>query len=290
MSTIEIELTDPSKELAALADIITKANGGGNVVDGLSKCVNIPVDDPDLLDVLAAVQRRIRDVEDLAKTVKDTDFDQEMRNDVLSAVRSFSQLVHPKNANAGWDQVRSDRLAAKNITALRFFSQTARRYCPLRVVPPKARDEVLERLADIIIEIEGEENLEDWRKTILVNGLKRVQLVLKHLPFFGHEAAITELWVVHQKVSLVVNGVAGLKKKSGGLERVLVVLGLAGSLFVLPADAADALNHYKTWMMNWSNAVLQIITDAGGPFEIRLLPAPNAISPTSNSGLISPAP
>jgi hypothetical protein len=203
MSTIEIELTDPSKELAALADIITRASGGSNAIDGLAKCINVSLDDPEFLDILAAIQRRIRDVEELVKMANDVDFDQEMRNDVLSAVRSFSQLVHPKNAHTGWDQIRSSHLTAKNITALRFFSQTARRYRPLRVVPAKAREETLEKIVSVIAETGSDQSLEEWRRTILISGLQRTQLVLKHLPFFGHEAAIGELLAVHQKLSLI---------------------------------------------------------------------------------------
>lgn len=147
MKPVEIELTDPSKELATLGELFTGTVGGGHsAIDCISKSIGISLDDPEFLDVLAAVQRRIRDVESLAKIADDSDFDQEMRNEVLTAVRSFAQLVHPKNAHTSWDQIRSSNLPAKNITALKFFSQTARRYRPLRVVPAKAQKEALKKL------------------------------------------------------------------------------------------------------------------------------------------------
>jgi hypothetical protein len=274
MSAIEIELTDPSKELTTLGDIFTKASGGNNTIEGLARCINISVDDPEFLEILAAIQRRIRDVEELAKVAGDADFDQEMRNDVLAAIRSFSQIVHPKNAHIGWDQIRSSHLTAKNITALRFFSQTARRYRPLRVVPLKTREEILGKISDAIAEIENDTNLEHWRKTILVGGLRRIQLVIKHLPFFGHDAAIAELWNVHQKLSLVINDIEATGRKSSTLKHALLALSLVGSLFVLPADAASALNHYKAWMVTWSNEVLRIVTDTNRATETKLLPPP----------------
>jgi hypothetical protein len=56
----EIEMTDPAKELAALAELFSGMTGvGGNTITAISNLVGIGLSDPELLEVLAALQRRV---------------------------------------------------------------------------------------------------------------------------------------------------------------------------------------------------------------------------------------
>jgi hypothetical protein len=274
MGQLEIELTDPSKELSALAEAIVRAPGGQNVVQGLSKCIGISPDDPEFLDVLAALQHRIRDVELLARSASDPDFDEKMKNQVLSAVQHFAEIVHPKNANAGWDQLRSSMLSTNTITTLTFFSQTARRYKPLRVIPTKDRDEALKKLSETIEEVENDKVLKDWMKVILVDGLKRIHLVLRRLEFFGHDAAITELLLAHQKLVVIGGAVKSEKLVSHSFRTAVFAFSVVGNLLVLPDNIVTAVDHYKSWTYTWSNELLKIIIDTSELSEQRLLPPP----------------
>jgi hypothetical protein len=275
MVQMEIELTDPSKELSALGELVGRVAGGQSVIQGLSKCIGISLDDPEFLDVLAAIQRRIRDVEHLAKTADDSDFDEKMKSQVLSAVRNFAEFVHPKNANVNWDQLRSSMLSPNTITTLTFFSQTARRYRPLRVVPAEAREEVLTKLAETIQEVNKDKNLEEWMKNTLVEGLERIDLVLRHLQFFGHDVAITELLLAHHRFSIIGRAIETCKSNSPSFRGALLGISLAANLFVLPHDVIEALDEYKSWAPTWSNEVLKTITESSVFFlERRLLPPP----------------
>ncbi len=271
MASVTMELTDPAKELTALSQLILNSTGGHSTLDGLSKCIGISVDDPEFLEVLAAIQRRLRDVELLASAIDEPDFDQELKNEVISAVHSFGQMFHPKHANGGWDQARTNYLPAKNVQALRFLSQTARRYRPLRVVAIKARDEVLTKISDIMNEVRNDHDLQEWMKTILVSGLERVSLILRHLHFFGHEIAITELFLAHQRLSAIHRGLEA--EGSNSFWKTLAILSAAANLFVLPADTVTALDHYEMWI----SPLLQVITET--PPKQRLLPSPTAILP-----------
>jgi hypothetical protein len=115
MKTLEVELTDPARELTALSQLILDAPTGGNTLEGLSRCIGIPVDDAEYLEVVAAIQRRVTDAEALAIRIDDTDFDQELKNEVLSALRSFRQILNPKTASNAWDQARNAFLPPKNV-------------------------------------------------------------------------------------------------------------------------------------------------------------------------------
>jgi hypothetical protein len=278
MNSAKIELTDPAKELAALGQLFLGSPSANTAIAGLSSCIGISLDNPEFLDVLAAVQRRVREVEVLAATVDDDDFDQELKNEVLSATKSFTQLLHPQNAHAQWDPIRSAHLPAKNITALRFFSQTARRHRPLRVVSEDERNKALDKVRGVMKEIRSDNQLDDWMKIVLISGLERVHLILRHLRFFGHELAIMDLFVAHQKVSVVAQTAETQNSKSTSVWQALAVLSIVGNLFILPDQALTAFDRYRGWARIWSNQVLEIIATPQIPPDQRLLPSPAAIT------------
>jgi len=185
------------------------------------------------------------------------------------------ELVHPKNAHGSWDHIRQSSLSPKNITALKFFSQTARRYRPLRIVPSAAQQEARQKIADIIAQVRDDKELEDWMKTILITGLARVELMLKYLKFFGHEAAITELILTHQKLSVIRVALESKKSSSNSFQQAVVALSVIANLFVLPDAAITAFKHYKASAYN----VLDVIVQTEHQLEQRLLPAPEAFPP-----------
>jgi len=279
VDSIEIELTDPAKELASLGQRIVDAAGGGVAIKGLSQCIGISMDDAEFLEVLAAIQRRVRDVESLADAANSSDFDQELKNEVLTATRNFTLLLHPKNAHVAWDQLRLSHLPAKSITALKFFSQTARRYRPLRVIPNEKREEVLVKIVETRELVLKDDDLQEWMKTVLISGLNRVHLIIRHLQFYGHEFALIELFLAHQGASVVasVENNDAIASGKSSVWQALAALSIVGGLFILPDQAITAFDRYKTWPSAWSDAVLRVITVPQSPAEQRLLPAPAAI-------------
>jgi len=274
MSSTEIEITDPARELSTLGRHFLDSKGGGSTTEGLSRSLGIGVDDPEFLEVLAAIQRRVRDLEKLASTVAEADLAPELKRDVVAAARAFTNLLHPKHASSPWEQTRSKFLPEKNVTALKFFSQTARRYRPLRKVPDEKQKEVLSKIIEAIESVLSDDELEDWIKPPLLDGLEHIRLVLKHLQFFGHEAAIADLFLVHQRFSAAAEMMAEAKPatQSGNIWKALNVLGVAGSIFVLPHEGANALSTYIDWTGNF----LKVITSPHIPPDQRLLPPPVA--------------
>jgi hypothetical protein len=206
-----------------------------------------------------------------------------LRTKVLNASRNFSQPLHPNNAFSLWDQSRSKLLTRENLTALRFFSQTARRYRTLRVIPPNSRDDALKEIAEVIEAVRCDNDLDQWMRALLLVGLQRVQLIIRHVFVFGHDAAITELFLLHQK--LIVFAQTGKEKPSmaSSFWKTLTVLSLVGNLFVLPDQGVAALDRYKMWTSVLANEVLAVITAPQAPPDQRLLPPPAALVPRGNA-------
>lgn len=273
METVAIEITDPAKELTTLCEFLQGTSGGTNTLDALSKCIGISPEVPELLEVLAALQQRVKELTLLVNEISDSVLDKELKSEVLSSAGNFAQVFHPRNLQTPWDQIRRNFLPERNVQALRFFSQTARRYRPLRVVPAKARDEALVEIAKIILEVRADRDLEEWMRPILIEGLNRIQLVLRHFPFFGHEQTIIELFLAHQKFLVVRDALENANSKSASFWKALATFGILGNLFILPNEAVTAFDRYKTWTAPF----LRQITDSQLPLNQRLLPPPTAV-------------
>src|SRR5262245_40940675 len=69
LETIAVEMTDPAKELRLLGLHFLGTEVDGNVITGLSTAIGLDQDSPDFLEVLAIVQRRVREVGSLATGV-----------------------------------------------------------------------------------------------------------------------------------------------------------------------------------------------------------------------------
>ena len=111
------------------------------------------------------------------------------------------------------------------------------------------------------------------QRTILLSGLDSIATVLRHLPFFGHDAAITKLLLIHAQFSNLERRETG-KSKRTSIMTALQALSVAANLFLLPSQAATALDDYR----NWTNVILMQIASEGA---LRQLPPPSneAIKP-----------
>lgn len=278
--TVNVELTDPAKELRILAEKIVGAKGGGTTVNGLAALFNVSAGNLEFLELLAAVYRRILDVDALVHAISDTDFDQDHRRMVSAATKGFAALLHPQHGGQPWDNQRKSLLPAQHITALGFFSQTARRYRPLRVIPIETRSEALTRLQDAITSIKSDPDLQEWVRLTLIQGLDRISLVLRHFDFFGHDAAIAELFQIHHRISVVVQkGVEPAKRDKSSALKAVATLSLIANLFMLPDQALTALERYQGWYTTVSAAILASVAEGPADHQQRLLPPPYAMLP-----------
>jgi hypothetical protein len=101
---------------------------------------------------------------------------------------------------------------------------------------------------------------------------------MRFLPFFGHEAAINDIFLVHQKTLALIAAQESepAHQESYTLWQTIQVIVVLGGLFVLPDQAAPAFNKYKEWT---NSAVQTIVSSPTSPPEQRLLAPPVAVEP-----------
>jgi hypothetical protein len=140
-------------------------------------------------------------------------------------------------------------------------------------------------ITEIIEEILGDRDLQDWMKPLLVSSLERTNLVLRHLRFFGHDFAISELFLAHQKLSVVREEIEATKTNPASFWKAMTILSLVGNLFVLPEQSIVAFDHYKSW----TAPLLRVVTQQQIPSTQRLLPSPAAIETKSDDESTTPS-
>jgi len=276
MAKQEVEVTDPSKELAALGQQLKDHSVDGTIPTALASALSVKVDDPVLLDVMGVIQRRIINLQNLADSIADTDLDYDLRQSVVQACKAFGRLLNPQHANQPWQNFRHQCLTDAHLSAFKWFSQTARRYQPLKVIPESERTDALHRLGEVIKQTEQDQELRPWERAPLLDGLRRIEFVLEHLVFFGHDAAIVDLIVAHHKAVAVHDAMSAQdSSRATGNSSTLEALknyAFVATLLLLPAQAATAYSRYQDWTQM---ALHWLIEDHRQ--TPRLLPAPSAI-------------
>jgi hypothetical protein len=282
LSTLQIDLTDPAKELAALGRHflqIKSPKQAPQVFQGLAAGIGIKAEAPELLEILAAIGKRAHNLRQLALKLDSQELEDNLRKEIVRATAGFDQLINHRNAHAIWETSKVQFLPEENLAALRWFGPTAQKHRPLRVISEKDRETALAKIVETISSIENDADLEAWMRAPLVEGLERARLILQFLVFFGHDIAITDLFLIHERVAAIATRVGQHPEASKGWQSfkdTLLALSLAGNLFILPDQAVTAFNNYTAW---GQSAILAVTVEPSFPTPQRLLAAPAAIIP-----------
>jgi hypothetical protein len=275
MTSIEVEITDPAKELVQLARHFHQSANRHKTIEMLAKSIGLGLESPDFLEVLAAIQRRIRVVEKLVDEVADEHFDEDHKNLVKTAAHNFRSLLHPSHAEGVWDGNLKQFLPENNITALTMFGPFARRHQPHRIIPDDAREDAIRKIEETIAAIRDDDDLEPWMKSALVSGLERLLVTLQYFKFFGHDAAIFALLFAYQSIATIQTA-AEPTKRPKSLFNALAVMSAIATLFLLPSQAPDAIRLYR----GWSNHLIEWLVTRPAPSpEQLLLSPPSALKP-----------
>jgi hypothetical protein len=273
MTKTEIELTDPSRELGQLAEYLRNFPAAANSEHthvALARAIGTNNDTADYLDVTAEAAARIQRLLEFAREIKDPDIDQELRQDVISAATAFGHLFAPSHSTMLWNDMKQRFIQDSHVRILKWFGPTAKRYRPLRVIKPEEVRTTLGKLTEIIKEIESGEP--HWSNAPLINGLQRLQRILKHLNFLGHEAAIDQILLFSQRATAIQEAIERERttpeQRPTSIFKVLNAIAVVGALFCLPAQAVDAVDRYGDWGLRHAIELLE------SHFEQRLLPAP----------------
>lgn len=281
MEKVQVETTDPAKELLALAERLSRQSftGAANTINALSRFFGVDVHSAEFLELDAAVLRRVVQLGKLAQDIEDSDFDPEHREAVKNATAALLRLFDPSNGHQPWQHFGPSCLKREFLTTLQFFSLQARRYRQLRVIPPSKREEVSLVLAKLIEDVRTDDTLEEWMRIALRDGLERCLLIIRHFDFFGHDVAIAEFFYAQQKFVAIARQNDPPAKERRSLWSALHVFAVIAELFALPHDVTAAITAYQDWYTRLDNVIVSALAKSHLPVDQKLLPAPDAVLP-----------
>lgn len=271
---LEPQLTDQAAELVELGDYIRSIPDNGSatftVIAGELKL------DPnsfEFLDAMAAIGARFAAFSRFINTVDDPFVTPRVRTNTLGAVQLFSRLWRPDVFNSQWTGVKQKYLNDNVLFIIEGFSRTAREHKPLRKLTENDRETLLKNLSSLISDIDNDETIPVWAKQPLSDGLSRLQTIVSSLIFFGHDAAIDQIILMHARSSSLQEAlIKGEPDKypqgHTKIFRILEVIALAGQLFCLPAESHVAIDTYRTWLLG------PVIHNAEQIHKQKLLPPP----------------
>src|ERR1700730_11414057 len=265
------QITDPAAELLRLIKHLKTVGGKNNssIANALSDDLGMSPDSVEYLEVTAAVLTRVHGVIRLADRVTDPHFDKEMKSRVGSVARALAEAFYPTASNATCLNRRAQNFSDQNAAALLFFSQTARKLRPLRLLSEVERTDALHQIAETKKAVSDDGSLQEWEKTFLLSGLDGVERVLKHLIYFGHDEAITRLLKLQGAVAIVESKQPQDRPKRPGTLATLHVLALIVHALMIPVDAKDAIHFYEDEV---PKAIIDFVERHKEPLK---LPAPS---------------
>jgi hypothetical protein len=269
------EITDDATELAMLAGRLSSTAAASNGFSSLAKLIGVGADDSVFLDLLCVMKERAAAIQNFAEELGDDALSSGLKNEVMSAIQNFLQLLKPTYLAPQWSTSRAQIVTEVNMNSLRWFGDTMRKHRPLYKIKTEQLEELQARLQAQIEEIANGDYF-DWEKPILISGLQRIQKTLKYLPFFGHDRAVKEIFAVSLEVQALYNSTPDdvqSASKRQGIFNTLGVLSFAMTLFAYPDTAATAINRYKTWMPEF------VLSLPATPQPQKLLPSPAAVLP-----------
>jgi hypothetical protein len=248
---MEYELTDPAAEIADVITVLREQPASNDATYSVfQKAIGQNINSADYWHLISTLRYRVQRVERFISSVDEGEFrHQNQRKRLLQAVTNFSRAFEPSQQAAQWQAVLSRDVVADDGLQLAQFSYVARRLWPLRRLAEADRKGIIEKIETVLGDLNKNDDVPDWAKVPLLDGLVRLQLTLRHLIFFGYEAAIEELQNLYQKTISVEDIIATGKSEDGkrpkSILQVLNLVALAGALFALPDQTITAFERYQ---------------------------------------------
>lgn len=270
-----VELTDPSSEIADLGAWLRSLPDTGNPTwTVLLDAMSLEKQPHVLLELVAAVISRLVKLEEFTRTVSDVYLKDRRREQTLTAIRAFETGFDPRNLVTPWTNFKSNFLKPEYVTALDFFGEVAQRHVSLRVTTEEERRGLIGAIETAIAELDEQAEIPAWARGPLRDGLTRLKLVLQHIRFFGHEAAIEQIGLLAGKATAV-NSHANKEApaRTWRIMKVMHVLAIAAEIFAAPHHAIEASAHYKHLYADYVRTYIE------STLPRLMLPAPDRPSP-----------
>jgi hypothetical protein len=261
-----LALTDPAAELVGLARLLQHYQTASNrsvhaTIGALLECSL-----SEQIEAVAAITARVSRLKELVSSVDDPFLDEHgQRGILLSALDQFLGLFRPEHAGGAWSSALKTFIREEDIRAIQGFSRTARDYRPLRRIEKEDRQQLLGKIGAALADMESRNDVPSWAKEPLTDGLRRLQLMVRHLSFFGHSTAIDQILLLRTHTNALKSAMddssTPASKGKSRFKAVLEAIALASTLFSAPHTNAQAYLAYHSFLL-------------GPPAEQLLLPGP----------------
>ncbi len=266
MSDQSVSLTDPATELAnlwsELAEIESREKPAALV---LARACNAPEDSPILLGVLANLGERIQKLTNFAERVEDPFMTDRLRRNLVFQLKQMSLMFGPGQLVQPWNGFKENFVNEAQILALESVSSIVRRHQPLRRLSPDEREQLMSKIADIL-EAGDFEDIPAWARAPLRSGFERLQFILEHLDFFGHEVVIDHLLTLQRRTEALETQMTAApanenpRSPSHSILKVAEVLVLGIHLFIAPHHVSEAYHHYTGYLIAAKPEPVKLLT------------------------------
>lgn len=250
------EVTDPAWEMKLLIERLrTVPSSTEPTWKMLPRALNVHIEPSEHWELMSALNSRLVRLEAFIKAVQDKEFDEAQRKRMIQAVNILAQAFKPEQQVEKWQDTLAACIREDDALHLRWFSIIAKRYRPLRQVNDDERDDLIAKIEQTLLALKDAEDIPDWAKAPLSDGLSRLRFTLQHLVFFGSEEAIDQLLDVYNKTVAIEAAVANTggaregHSRSATFEKVLNWLVIAATVFWLPDQTLTAFERYQGWYL-----------------------------------------
>jgi hypothetical protein len=247
-----LEITDAAAELAALGTYLRESGtrlaiNNLSTHDALMRALEA-TDSLEFLELAGAISGRLKALALFTSQVEDPHLDDDLRSEVKKSVANFASIFVPPTANESWQSVNTSKLGAEALRPLKWVSPIIHRHQPIKVLGDEERQQLLTKLDGLLADLPSDESLPVWTREALIDGLQRLELVVRKIRFFGHRVVLGRV-IELEKIVSVVSAREEASPHGNSLMGVLNVIALVWTLFVLPDQTAPAIQHYREW---WS--------------------------------------
>lgn len=248
---MDYELTDPAAEIADVITILREQSPSNETTyDVFLRAIGQQISSAEYWHLISTLQFRVQRLGRFISSVDEAEFrHKEQRKRLLGAVANLSRAFDPSQQAAPWQATFSRDVIADDGLQLGQFSYVARRLWPLRRLSETDRKALIEKIEEVLANLDKNDDLQGWAKAPLTDGLIRLKLTLRHLLFFGYEAAIEELQHLYQKAISVEDIVSVEDPREGtrlkSILQVLNIVVVAGALLALPDQTMTAFERYQ---------------------------------------------
>lgn len=243
-----VRLTDAATELADLVEHMSQKSYGDHVslLSGICSYGGLVASNHSTIEALGELNKRFFLLREFVSNVDDDMLDESTRKSLCGSVDVLHSLVDPSNFQTSWNSLFKKERVDPHIIALRLLARTVRHYEPLKRVEPDEIDRLRESISESIKEVQTSDELDEWERLLLLQGLARASFIIDHLNFFGQDAFLSHLIEIRFSAEVVAN--AG--RQNGKPNRSLLALGafllLASEVMIRPAEVMQALETYKS--------------------------------------------